>query len=157
MEELIQPTILSDPLDRYPAFDPASLKALKNGTFRGNYGLELYQQTGQTSCAYCGLNFVDTHNHWLYMSIDHVVPKNIAKSLKIPRDYYDSIVNWSSAAEGVMISTIKEILFRNLLASHNQNGPLKTSSPSEGLHFSNDSSKLPKGDNKHCKSISRSG
>ncbi|GCE27535.1 hypothetical protein KDA_30190 [Dictyobacter alpinus] len=91
--------LLSDPLDHYPVLDLSKLKSLNTNqkTFRESYGLELYRQTGQTGCAYCGISFVDSNSnnftHWLMMSVDHVVPRKTALLLSIDQNIWDSILN----------------------------------------------------------------
>jgi hypothetical protein len=62
------------PFDQYPDEGNELLGKCGGANCRHEYGLKLQQLTGQVSCAYCGLSLVDTYEHWLLMSVDHVIP-----------------------------------------------------------------------------------
>ena len=80
---------------RYPKQGRESLGRLQNltGACRSGYGLALQRLTGQSSCAYCGVLLTDTYDHWLLMSVDHVVPQGEARRLGIPIGWYDDAIN----------------------------------------------------------------
>lgn len=63
------------------------------GACRSGYGLGLQLLTGQTACAYFGLSLVDTYEHWLLMSVDHVVPRGEARRLGIAATQYEDAIN----------------------------------------------------------------
>lgn len=65
----------------------------RTGTCRTGYGLGLQRLTGQTACAYCGVNLVDTFEHWLLMSVDHVVPRGESLRLGIATGLYEDAIN----------------------------------------------------------------
>jgi hypothetical protein len=51
------------------------------------------RETGQRSCAYCGISLVDTFENWLQMALDHVVPRSVCKSLSIFVDWQEDCFN----------------------------------------------------------------
>jgi len=68
-----------NPFASYPKWgevDPLPVRGMT--TCRTGYAARLQQLTGQTSCAYCGMDLVDTFEHWLLVSVDHVIPQNVA-------------------------------------------------------------------------------
>jgi 5-methylcytosine-specific restriction endonuclease McrA len=71
------------PFDTYPDGDRGLLGVYKGSNCRHEYGLKLHQLTGQHSCAYCGMSLVDCFEHWLMMTVDHVVPDSACKDLGI--------------------------------------------------------------------------
>lgn len=82
------------PFDAYPGNGQVLLGPPRNSdNCRHGYGLDLQRQTGQTSCAYCGLNLVDEYAHWLLLSVDHVVPRGQAASLGIDAVYSEDLIN----------------------------------------------------------------
>lgn len=90
------------PFDRYPSVGRALTGRLRRGdeTSRGGYGLDLAQRTHQTHCAYCGLDLVHSFEHWLLLSVDHVVPQGAARAAGIPADFYEDIANLVLACQG---------------------------------------------------------
>ncbi|MDQ3466693.1 MAG: hypothetical protein M3411_00465, partial [Chloroflexota bacterium] len=76
-----------NPFDRYPNGGRTLLGRSKGGTARRVYGLHLQQITGQSICTYCGLDLVSEYQHWLLLSVDHVIPTAEARRLGIPLDY----------------------------------------------------------------------
>jgi hypothetical protein len=82
------------PFDSYPSSGRVLLGEPRDWTnCRHGYGLDLQQVTGQTRCAYCGLSLVDTYEHWLLLSVDHVVPRGQALALGIPRRFSEDMLN----------------------------------------------------------------
>ncbi len=47
-----------------------------DGTCRGGYGLSVSDRHGN-KCAYCGLDFTQSYESWLHMSVDHVIPRYV--------------------------------------------------------------------------------
>ncbi len=84
-----------EPFESYPAHgrEPLGPPSDTTGACRSGYGLAFQRLTGQTTCAYCGLSLVDSYEHWLLMSIDHVVPRADARRLGIPADFVEDVVN----------------------------------------------------------------
>ena len=81
------------PFDGYPGSGRVLLGATPGGTCRREYGLVFMRKTGQTCCAYCGLNFAARYEDWLQMAIDHVVPKSVCGALDIPILWYEDCIN----------------------------------------------------------------
>ena len=79
--------------ESYPHAGRTPVGRLRGGTCRRGYGLKLQQRTGQTRCAYCDLNLVDCYEHWLLMTVDHVVPIAAGKELNIPEDWLYDMAN----------------------------------------------------------------
>ena len=74
-----------------------------SGARRG-YVLKLQIMTGQTACAYCGLNLVDCYEHWLLVTRDHVVPTKQAKAMGVRKEWredYRNTVLACSACNGL--------------------------------------------------------
>ena len=69
-------------------------KMWENGSnSKHHYALYLILETKQPSCAYCEKILVDTFDHWLLTSIDHVVPKNAIKSNDMREDWVHDLSN----------------------------------------------------------------
>lgn len=51
------------------------------------------RQTGQTTCAYCGLDFAADYRHWLQMALDHVVPIRTGTVKCISAEWLDDSSN----------------------------------------------------------------
>ncbi len=49
----------------------------RDGTARHGYGLDVFAQCGYT-CVYCGLDMASDFRAWLQLSVDHVVPHQMA-------------------------------------------------------------------------------
>lgn len=73
-DEKLKIDLLSVPFASYPNGGRALLGSVGNGTCRHDYGLRFMQITGQTTCAYCGLDFAASYRNWLQMALDHVIP-----------------------------------------------------------------------------------
>lgn len=92
------------PFDDYPQGGYTILPKLKGGNARRNYGHWLVGR-GQTSCAYCGMCLVDSYEHWLLLTVDHVIPvsdsdRKVRHRLGIPRTWHDSYSNIVLACSG---------------------------------------------------------
>jgi hypothetical protein len=81
------------PFASYPARGRKLLGRPRADNCRHGYGLELLRLTGRTQCAYCDTNLVDTYEHWLTLSTDHVVPVRLCKDLGIPEDWQEDRSN----------------------------------------------------------------
>jgi hypothetical protein len=82
------------PFDSYPGEGRVLLGTPRDWTIcRHGYRLELQQVTGQTRCAYCAICLVDTYEHWLLVSVDHVVPLRQAAALGIPTMFSEDLIN----------------------------------------------------------------
>jgi hypothetical protein len=82
------------PFDSYPGGGRVLLGEPRDwANSRHGCGLDLQQVTRQTCCAYCGLSLVDTYEHWLLLSVDHVVPSRQALALGIPRHFSQDMLN----------------------------------------------------------------
>jgi hypothetical protein len=51
------------------------------------------QITGQTTCAYCGVDLVISFDHWLQLALDHVVPKGVCKQFGLPGCWTEDRIN----------------------------------------------------------------
>src|SRR5208337_2464411 len=65
----------------------------RGSTCRHQYGLKFIEMTGQTKCAYCGLDFLASYGNWLQMALDHVVPKSVCKNIGIQSDWAEDCIN----------------------------------------------------------------
>lgn len=81
------------PFDNYPHQGRKLLGRLSGDTCRHGYGLKFMQLTGQTHCAYCGMDMTATYENWLTMSLDHVVPDSICKEWEISDDWREDASN----------------------------------------------------------------
>jgi len=78
----------------YPSEGRALIARVKgNGGCRCGYGLRHQQYTGQTCCAYCGLDFTSRYENWLMMALDHVVPASVCLEASIPIEWMDDHAN----------------------------------------------------------------
>ena len=81
------------PFDAYPHRGRRPIGRLAGDNCRHEYGLRLQKLIGLNKCAYCGLNFVDTYDHWLMMAVDHIVPTHAGKELGITPDWLEDYWN----------------------------------------------------------------
>src|SRR5262245_17244762 len=81
------------PFDAYPDAGRVLLGRITGSNCRHGYGMTFMQVTGQTSCAYCGLDLVASFEAFLQMALDHVVPKNVCKGLALPIDWAEDCIN----------------------------------------------------------------
>lgn len=82
-----------EPFDRYPHGGKQLLGQLRGANARREYGLRLQRLTGISTCAYCRLDLTSSFEHWLLLCVDHVVPTQLARSLGIPKLYYNDMAN----------------------------------------------------------------
>lgn len=87
------------PFDDYPQGGYTILRKLRGDNARRGYGHWLVEH-GQKSCAYCALSLVDSYEHWLLLTVDHVIPVSEGRRLRIPRDWYESYSNIVLACSG---------------------------------------------------------
>ncbi len=69
--------------ESYPKQGRDLIGAFVGSNCRQGYGLKFMKETGQTCCAYCGLDFTKYEN-WLQMALDHVVPVSVCKGMSNP-------------------------------------------------------------------------
>ncbi len=82
-----------EPFDRYPGGGAELLGRRRGDNARHGYGLRLQRVTGISACAYCGVDLSARYHDWLTLQVDHVVPAGVARSLGIPVEYYEDMVN----------------------------------------------------------------
>lgn len=92
------------PFYDYPGGGYTILWTLKGSNARREYGHWLVAH-GQTSCAYCGMSLVDSYEHWLLLTVDHVVPvsardRKEGHRLGIPKNWHESYSNIVLACSG---------------------------------------------------------
>ena len=81
------------PFDAYPHRGRRPIGRLTGDNCRHEYGLKLQKLIGLNKCAYCSLSLVDTYDHWLMMTIDHVVPIHAGGELGISSDWLEDYWN----------------------------------------------------------------
>ena len=81
------------PFETYPGGGKTLLGPTPGDNCRHGYGLVLMKKTGQTCCAYCGLDFAASYENWLQMAVDHVVPISVCGSLSISPLWYEDCTN----------------------------------------------------------------
>ena len=88
--------------DRYPLGGRTPLGPLRNltGACRSGYGLELQRMTGESFCAYCGVDLVGDYHRWLLLSVDHVVPAAEARRLGIDARLAEDAINLALCCAG---------------------------------------------------------
>jgi hypothetical protein len=79
------------PFESYPHQGMKLLGRVRGSNCRHGYGLEFMRLTGQTRCAYCGMNLVATYESWLTMALDHVVPNR--SGLSLPEEWVEDYSN----------------------------------------------------------------
>lgn len=62
-----------------------------DGTARHGYGVEVFERD-QFRCRYCDLDMRSTYQNWLQLSVDHVIPHQMAK-LDYPADLVEDRAN----------------------------------------------------------------
>ena len=62
-----------------------------DGTCRGGYGAAVLARFGN-QCVYCDLDFTANYESWLHMSVDHIVPRQSAKS-GYPTEWLEDLLN----------------------------------------------------------------
>jgi hypothetical protein len=81
------------PFDAYPHRGRRPIGRLAGTNCRREFGLKLQRLIGLNKCAYCGLSLIDTYDHWLMMSVDHIVPQHAGKELGISEDWLEDYWN----------------------------------------------------------------
>lgn len=81
------------PFDSYPRGGRILLGKVIGSNCRHGYGLKFMQITGQTKCAYCGLDFSASYGNWLQMALDHVVPKSVCASFNLDSEWTEDCSN----------------------------------------------------------------
>jgi 5-methylcytosine-specific restriction endonuclease McrA len=81
------------PFDAYPHGGMQLLGKVVGSNCRHSYGLKFMQITGQTKCAYCGLDFTSSYENWLQMALDHVVPKSVCQSFGLSLEWTEDCAN----------------------------------------------------------------
>lgn len=81
------------PFDRYPDQGRTLLGRVHGANCRHEYGLAFMRKTGETTCAYCGLDFAASYENWLTMALDHVVPVSVCRALGLSMDWQEDCIN----------------------------------------------------------------
>lgn len=82
------------PFETYPGRGRQLIEPIGAGdNGRQSYCLRFQQVTGQHKCAYCGMDLVDTFEHWLQMCLDNVVPVGVCSALKIQTRWRHDALN----------------------------------------------------------------
>jgi 5-methylcytosine-specific restriction endonuclease McrA len=81
------------PFENYPHKGRNLLGRVRGDTCRHGYGLQLIKLTGQTKCAYCGIDLTEIYENWLNMALDHVIPHSACKSWGLPREWREDYSN----------------------------------------------------------------
>lgn len=89
-----------EPFDSYPQGGRVLLGRRSGANARWEYGLRLQRLTGQTRCAWCGVDLVADYYRWLLLAVDHVVPSGEARRLGIPLDFSEDYLNLVLACAG---------------------------------------------------------
>ena len=88
------------PFDDYPqGGDTILCNKLSSANTRRKDGHWLVKR-GQSSCAYCEMSLIDSYEHWLLLTVDHVIPRKEGHRLRIPRDWRESYSNIVLACSG---------------------------------------------------------
>lgn len=91
-----------EPFDSFPEGGRTRLGVPRpgNASCRAGYGKALQQLTGQTACAYCGVDLTADYYRWLLLTVDHVVPRGYGASAGIPREFIEDAFNLVIACSG---------------------------------------------------------
>jgi 5-methylcytosine-specific restriction endonuclease McrA len=81
------------PFDRYPDNGKKLLPVPNRANTRREDAPKLQRLTGQTACAYCGVDLIGEYYRWLLTSLDHVIPTSEGRKLGIPEDWCESFSN----------------------------------------------------------------
>jgi hypothetical protein len=81
------------PFVSYPSQGRMLIGRVRGGNCRHEYGLRHQRLTGQTSCAYCNLDFTLCYENWLMMALDHVIPASVCSSTGIHIEWMDDHAN----------------------------------------------------------------
>jgi hypothetical protein len=81
------------PFDAYPHRGRRPIGRLTGTNCRHEYGLRLQRLIGLNKCAYCSLSLVDTYDHWLMLSVDHILPNHAGAELGVQPEWLDDYWN----------------------------------------------------------------
>ncbi len=81
------------PFENYPCQGRKLLGRVTGANCRHEYGLRFMQLTGQTKCAYCGLDLVNPYENWLTIALDHVVPHSACVEWGLPIEWREDYSN----------------------------------------------------------------
>lgn len=81
------------PFESYPQHGRSLLGQVRGDNCRHGYGLRHMKLTGQTRCAYCGMDLMGVYENWLNMALDHVVPYNVCQMWNVPREWSEDYSN----------------------------------------------------------------
>lgn len=81
------------PFADYPHQGRELLGRVSGDNCRSGYGLNFQRLTGQDHCAYCGISMVGSYENWLTMTLDHVIPDSVCKSLDLPEEWNQDYSN----------------------------------------------------------------
>jgi hypothetical protein len=82
-----RPSEVELPFASYPEGGRSLLGRASGDTARRGYGLAFMKKTGQTTCAYCGLDLVNKYESWLQLALDHVVPESVCRGYGLPNEW----------------------------------------------------------------------
>lgn len=90
------------PFDSFPDGGKKRLGIPKpgNASCRTGYGKSVQHLTGQTACAYCGVDLTTDYYRWLLLTVDHVVPRGVGTTAEIPTEFIEDAFNLVIACGG---------------------------------------------------------
>jgi len=77
----------------YPNQGRALLGQVRGDNCRHGYGLDFMRLTGQTRCAYCGIDLAAVYENWLTMALDHVIPHSTCLAWQVPTEWREDHSN----------------------------------------------------------------
>ncbi len=81
------------PFHNYPDCGRKLLGRVAGDSCRHGYGLTFIRLTGQTKCAYCGLDLAASYVNWLTLALDHVLPHSTCLAWNLPEDWREDFSN----------------------------------------------------------------
>lgn len=81
------------PFVDYPLGGYNRIGSVSGSNCRHGYGRDFMLKTGQTKCAYCGVDFTSSYETWLTMALDHVVPTSVCQSFNISSGWSEDCSN----------------------------------------------------------------
>jgi hypothetical protein len=79
--------------ESYPDKGRNLLGRVSGDNCRRGYGLAFMRKTGQTNCAYCGIDLSENYEHWLILALDHVIPYNACVAWELPIEWREDFSN----------------------------------------------------------------